>query len=106
MLRRGGELNGVRILAPELVTEMLTDQLPSNLDPGYRQGLGPRISDRSFMGVLADTGAFGHTGFTGTSLVVNRDLVLVLLTNRVHPHRDRSSVLSLRQRIAAASVGR
>ncbi len=101
MLRRGGE----RILAPELVTEMTTDQLPASLDPGYRQGLGPRIGDRSFMGVLADTGAIGHTGFTGTSLVVNRELVLVLLTNRVHPHRDRSSVQALRQRIAAASVG-
>jgi CubicO group peptidase (beta-lactamase class C family) len=101
MLRRGGE----RILAPELVAEMTTDQLPASLDPGYRQGLGPRISDRSFMGVLADSGAFGHTGFTGTSLVVNHDLVLVLLTNRVHPHRDRSSVMALRQRIAAASIG-
>jgi CubicO group peptidase (beta-lactamase class C family) len=100
MLRRGGE----HILAPELVAEMRTDQLPADLDPGYRQGLGPRISDRSFMGVLADTGAFGHTGFTGTSLVVNPDLVLVLLTNRVHPHRDRSSVMALRQQIAAASL--
>ena len=31
--------------------------------------------------------AFGHTGFTGTSLYMDpeHDLVLVLLTNRVHP---------------------
>jgi CubicO group peptidase (beta-lactamase class C family) len=31
--------------------------------------------------------AFGHTGFTGTSLWIDpvRDLYAVLLTNRVHP---------------------
>jgi CubicO group peptidase (beta-lactamase class C family) len=36
--------------------------------------------------------AFGHTGFTGTSLWIDPEVerVLVLLTNRVHPrHRDR-----------------
>ena len=34
-------------------------------------------------------GAFGHTGFTGTSLWIDplRDLYVVLLTNRVHPAR-------------------
>ena len=31
--------------------------------------------------------SFGHTGFTGTSVWVDpeRDRVLVLLTNRIHP---------------------
>ncbi|HEV2720823.1 MAG TPA: serine hydrolase domain-containing protein [Thermoanaerobaculia bacterium] len=29
--------------------------------------------------------AFGHTGFTGTSVWIDRDRILVLLTNRVHP---------------------
>ncbi|HEU4521082.1 MAG TPA: serine hydrolase domain-containing protein, partial [Thermoanaerobaculia bacterium] len=31
--------------------------------------------------------AFGHTGFTGTSVWVDpdRDRIMVLLTNRVHP---------------------
>jgi CubicO group peptidase (beta-lactamase class C family) len=43
---------------------------------------GPDLSPR----------AFGHTGFTGTSLWIDPEAerVLVLLTNRVHPHhRDR-----------------
>ncbi|HYV17809.1 MAG TPA: serine hydrolase domain-containing protein [Verrucomicrobiae bacterium] len=43
---------------------------------------GPDLSPR----------AFGHTGFTGTSLWIDpvAERVLVLLTNRVHPrHRDR-----------------
>jgi CubicO group peptidase (beta-lactamase class C family) len=102
MLRRGGELDGIRILGDSVVAEMLTDQLPVSLDPGYRQGLGPRIGDPSFMGSLATDGAIGHTGFTGTSLVVDRsrNLVVVLLTNRVHPSRERSSVVALRQQLA------
>jgi CubicO group peptidase (beta-lactamase class C family) len=34
--------------------------------------------------------SIGHTGFTGTSLWIDRarDVVVVLLTNRVHPRRD------------------
>lgn len=40
------------------------------------------------MGRLASSATFGHTGFSGTSLVVdlNRRLVFVLLTNRAHPN--------------------
>jgi CubicO group peptidase (beta-lactamase class C family) len=43
----------------------------------------------SFMGELAGGGAVGHTGFTGTSLVVDpaSGSFLVLLTNSVHPSR-------------------
>jgi CubicO group peptidase (beta-lactamase class C family) len=102
MLRLGGGLDGVRILPESAVADMLRDQLPPRLDPGYRQGLGPRIGDASFMGRLAEAKAVGHTGFTGTSLVIDRsrELVVVLLTNRVHPDRNRRSVADLRQQVA------
>ncbi|WP_335982881.1 serine hydrolase domain-containing protein [Streptomyces sp. CA2R106] len=42
-----------------------------------------------FMGELAGRGALGHTGFTGTGLVLDpaTDTFLVLLTNSVHPAR-------------------
>ncbi|MFF7213669.1 serine hydrolase domain-containing protein [Streptomyces sp. NPDC008238] len=42
-----------------------------------------------FMGALAGRGAAGHTGFTGTSLVIDpeTDGFLVLLANSVHPCR-------------------
>jgi CubicO group peptidase (beta-lactamase class C family) len=42
--------------------------------------------------------AIGHTGFTGTSLWIDheRDLYVVLLTNRVHPTRDNNGLASLR----------
>jgi CubicO group peptidase (beta-lactamase class C family) len=40
------------------------------------------------MGALAGPRTFGHTGFTGTSLLVDvdRGLVVVILTNRAHPN--------------------
>lgn len=49
---------------------------------GWEQGA-------AWMGGLGAT-AYGHTGFTGTSLLVdpNRDLALIALTNRIHPSRD------------------
>jgi CubicO group peptidase (beta-lactamase class C family) len=42
-----------------------------------------------FMGELAGRGAAGHTGFTGTSLVLDpaTGAFLVLLANTVHPRR-------------------
>jgi CubicO group peptidase (beta-lactamase class C family) len=49
---------------------------------------GRRMSDR----------AFGHLGFTGTSLWCDpeRDLVIVLLTNRVHPSRANERIKGFR----------
>jgi len=101
-IRRGGALGEARILQEETVAEMLRDQLPSDVDPGFRQGLGFRIADPTFMGALAASAAVGHTGFTGTSLVIDstRSLVLVLLTNRVHPSRDWSDIAAVRRRAA------
>jgi CubicO group peptidase (beta-lactamase class C family) len=42
--------------------------------------------------------AFGHTGFTGTSLWIDGDtgLWVVLLSNRVHPSRENTAFLTLR----------
>ncbi|HEX6498716.1 MAG TPA: serine hydrolase domain-containing protein [Micromonosporaceae bacterium] len=106
MLRRRGTLDGVRVLREDTVAEMTRDQLPPDLDPGYRHGLGVRVADPQFMGPLAAHGAFGHTGFTGTCLVVDpvRGLVVVLLTNRVHPSRDWSDLAPVRRRVAEFAV--
>jgi CubicO group peptidase (beta-lactamase class C family) len=42
--------------------------------------------------------AIGHTGFTGTSLWIDweRDLYVVLLTNRVHPSREPNRLAAIR----------
>jgi CubicO group peptidase (beta-lactamase class C family) len=45
--------------------------------------------------------AIGHTGFTGTSLWIDfeRDLYVVLLTNRVHPTRENNALAALRPKL-------
>jgi len=46
--------------------------------------------------------AFGHTGFTGTSIWVDpaNDLFVVLLTNRVNPTRQNSKIGGVREAVA------
>jgi CubicO group peptidase (beta-lactamase class C family) len=50
--------------------------------------------------------AFGHTGFTGTSLWIDPDLdvFVVLLTNRVNPTRDGTGIAELRRAVHAAAA--
>lgn len=50
--------------------------------------------------------AFGHTGFTGTSLWMDpsRDLFVLLLSNRVNPSRERTGIADVRVRVADAAV--
>lgn len=69
-----------------------------------RRGLGWVLSQPGcFGGKLASDGAFGHTGFTGTSLWIDPlfDLVIVLLTNRVHFGRD-TQINTVRERVHVA----
>jgi CubicO group peptidase (beta-lactamase class C family) len=95
----GEALRAGHLLPPSVLADMTRDHLPSWIDPGFRHGFGVRINAPTFMGPLE---GFGHTGFTGTSLVVDpsRELVVALLTNRVHPRRDLSDVTELRCEVA------
>ena len=95
MLINGGEYNGVRVLSEQTVRLMLTNVNAGKpaIDedrPGRSatHGLGVELDQPWFMGKLARPLTFGHTGFTGTSLLVDpaRRLTLVLLTNRAHPN--------------------
>jgi CubicO group peptidase (beta-lactamase class C family) len=60
----------------------------------------------SSCGTRLSARAVGHTGFTGTSLWIDpeRDLYIVLLTNRVHPTRDNARLATLRPRLHDAAV--
>lgn len=62
---------------------LLTGALP--LHPA----LGFETARPGFMGPLAERGAIGHTGFTGTSIVLDPSsgAFLILLANTVHPVR-------------------
>ncbi|HEX9399898.1 MAG TPA: serine hydrolase domain-containing protein [Anaeromyxobacter sp.] len=65
--------------------------------------LGARLGRRGW-------GAIGHLGFTGTSLWidVNREVVVALLTNRVHPSRENEAIRAFRPRfhdVVAEALG-
>ncbi len=76
-----------------------------DLPPGSSRALGwDTPSAGSSAGIRLSPTSFGHTGFTGTSIWVDpsRELVLVLLTNRVHPSRTRQGHIPLRRAVADA----
>jgi CubicO group peptidase (beta-lactamase class C family) len=109
----GGQYRGRRILAAETVRRMLVNVdkgLPAIDNPAHRpgwsssHGYGLKLDQPWFMGRLSSPQTFGHTGFTGTSFLVDprRRLVLVLLTNAAHPDWRRSTVD--RARVAVANA--
>jgi CubicO group peptidase (beta-lactamase class C family) len=97
-LLNGGGYNNVRILRPETVQAMLSNHVTL---PGGAHGLGFELDQRWYM---ADLGAHaaGHTGFTGTSLVIDpaSDSIVILLTNAVHPLRTWGSANPARHALA------
>ncbi|GAA4421507.1 serine hydrolase domain-containing protein [Actinokineospora soli] len=93
----GGEYGGTRILRRETVREMLTDY--NTAFPGNAHGLGFELDQRWYMGGLAGPRTAGHTGYTGTSLVIDpaSRSIAILLTNRVHPSRSWGSINRARE---------
>ncbi|MCM3341434.1 beta-lactamase family protein [Paenibacillus sp. MER TA 81-3] len=95
------------LLSPSAVRQALSSHTPRI--PGAHRGLGWVLKDdpADVTGNGLSRSSYGHTGFTGTSLWIDpeRDLVVVLLTNRVHFGRD-TSIAKLRhdihQAVAAA----
>lgn len=96
----GGIYDGVELLKPGTVTEMTRNQVGQL---GSR-GLGWELNASYYMGGITSLQTYGHTGFTGTSIVIDsrRELVLVLLTNRVHPTRHGRNVDPTRRAVADA----
>ncbi|MCF2129627.1 serine hydrolase [Strepomyces sp. STD 3.1] len=87
-LLNGGSYGRARVLRPESVELMFTD---FNTDfPGDAHGLGFELYQHWYMGAMATPRTAGHTGFTGTSLVLDptTDSFLVVLGNSVHPVRS------------------
>lgn len=91
---------------PRLLRRFLT---PSRV-PGSSRALGwDLMRPTSSCGTRMSRSAFGHTGFTGTSLWIDPalDAYVVLLTNRVHPVRPEGqpdALAKLRPRVHDAIV--
>jgi CubicO group peptidase (beta-lactamase class C family) len=99
-LLNGGSYDRKRILSKESVQAMITDY--NQAFPGHSHGLGFELDQRIFMNGLSGPRTAGHTGYTGTSLVIDFDSrsFVVLLTNRVHPSRNWGSNQVTRRAVA------
>lgn len=103
MLNRG-MYDHDRYLRPETIARFTSVQ---NAQNGGECSLGwMKPSASNWTGKLFSGVAFGHTGFTGTSIWIDpdRQLFLILLTNRVHPTRENTMIDEVRRVIAEAVV--
>ncbi|WP_163543534.1 serine hydrolase domain-containing protein [Occultella kanbiaonis] len=98
--------DGPGLLSADSLALLRRDALPASERDrvGYGQALGMRLGDATFMGT-DDPTVIGHTGFTGTSLVIDTeaDLIVILLTNRVHPVRTAFDAGPLRRAVTATA---
>ncbi|MCX5414767.1 serine hydrolase [Streptomyces sp. NBC_00059] len=100
-LLNGGSYGRARILSEESVGLLFTDF--NTAFPGDEHGLGFELYQHWYMGAMATPRTAGHTGFTGTSLVLDptTDSFLIVLGNSVHPVRSWRSGSA--PRVAAAN---
>lgn len=104
MLINKGRSEGRQFLSKASVAAMTRNYTAHlNLD----RGLGWNIRGHRINGIdgwstpagdLMSPGAFGHTGFTGTSIWIDpgNDIFAILLTNCVHPGRNITALLQFR----------
>lgn len=101
-LLNGGTLAGRRLVGADTLARFATRD---GRVPGSDRALGWQVAsvDNSAGSGLSSQ-AFGHTGFTGTSLWIDppRQLVVVLLTNRVHPRRENTGIVGFRPALHGA----
>jgi serine-type D-Ala-D-Ala carboxypeptidase len=100
---RWGRTASARVWDSTTVTQFITSQ--SN--PAPRRALGwevPTGGNSAGTRLRNADQAFGHTGFTGTSLWISPkdDLFILLLTNRVNPTRENRRIGAVRVAVADA----
>ncbi len=105
MMLNNGRWNGHQILSPATVKKMTT--VPAGYEE-FGRALGWDVSSAysSNQGDLFSEKTFGHTGYTGTSLIIDpaTKTSVIFLTNRVHPD-DKGSVVRLRSLVANVIAG-
>ena len=98
MLLNGGSYGATQLLKPSTVARWTARQRPD-----ASRALGwDTPSSNSSAGRFFSLRSFGHTGFTGTSIWADpeKELLVVLLTNRVNPTRDNQKIGPLRRAVA------
>ena len=101
MLLNGGVFENRRYIAPLTLKEFTTRAGV----PDASRALGwDTPGENSSSGTLMSKRAFGHTGFTGTSMWMDPEsgVFVILLTNRVYPSRENNQIRETRPQIADA----
>jgi beta-glucosidase-like glycosyl hydrolase/CubicO group peptidase (beta-lactamase class C family) len=95
MILNGGIYAHHRILTRALIQEFTARQA---IGDAARTLGWDAVTQPSSSGHYFSLDSFGHTGFTGTSLWIDpdRDLFVILLTNRVNPTRANEQIRQLR----------
>ena len=105
MILNGGTLDGVRVLSAATVARMTKPYVVS--ETGETRGLGwdMNTSFSGNRGEIFPLGSFGHTGFTGTGVWLDRvsGTFVVFMSNRVHPD-GKGDVSPVRNKIATIAA--
>jgi CubicO group peptidase (beta-lactamase class C family) len=110
MYLNGGTLDGVRIFGQPVIAQFTAyaDSTFSNRGIGWQKpdlpGMPFASPSAAWAGQFMSTAAFGHTGFTGTSIAIDpvNDVFIILLTNRVNPTRNNNKITGVRRQLADA----
>ena len=100
-LQNGGRWKGTRILSEQTVHTMRT--VPEwAKEFGRTYGWDVSSPYASCNGELLSSETYGHTGYTGTSIVIDpvNDISIILLVNAVHPIDGPSRMVRLRSLIS------
>jgi len=99
MLSNRGTLDGRTFLCERTFEEAVSMRHTAGMNLSRGLGLQLKGDDISPCGDLFAVGSFGHTGYTGTSLYVDRQtgIFSVLLTNRVHFTRRNERLFRFRR---------
>ena len=95
-----GKYGKVRILKKKTIDLIMKNY--NTAFPGDDHGLGFELNQGWYMDSLADAFSAGHTGYTGTALVMSpsNQTIAIVLTNRVHPTRNTPSINPVRRSFA------
>lgn len=104
MLLSEGAYAGNQYLTPEIIKTFSDRQSPISTR-GY--GFDHKGEKFSSAGTLTSSSTYGHTGFTGTSMWIDpeRNMAIIILTNRTFPYRSYGQNISkIRAAVADAVI--
>lgn len=103
MMLNGGVLEHKRIVSRATIERFTAERRV----PGSSRAYGwEKPTAENSAGARLSPLAFGHTGFTGTSMWIDpaQKLFVILLTNRVHPTRENNQIRQVRKDVHNAVV--